>query len=83
MTKIDLKEAKFIEDRTGRLWLPMAEIIKQGIRHTKDVEIVQVGDCFYEVMGYSFMRRSYWLAPVEVDGAAANIEDEVYADELL
>jgi hypothetical protein len=82
MTKIELKDAKFVEDRKGRLWLPVAEIMRQGVWHTTDAEIIQVGDCYYEVMGYSFMRRSYWVSLVQIEGAADHIEEEVYADEL-
>lgn len=79
MTCIKLPDAKFVEDSKGRLWLPISEITSKGVEDIKGAELIQLGaDTFYEVMGYSIKRKAYWVQSIDIDGAAAHIEDEVY-----
>ena len=77
MTLIKLPDARFVEDSKGRLWLPISEILNRGIYNAKNAELIQVGDeSYYEVVGYSLMRRAYWVEKIEIEGAADNLEAE-------
>jgi hypothetical protein len=78
---IVLNAARFIEDNKGHMWLPISEILNRGLSNTREIELVQVDEDFYEVLGYSFMRRAYWVKPIQIEGCADHLEDEL--DELL
>ena len=77
---MQLPSCRIVEDRSGRLWLPIAELKLKGVNIPKDLEVVAIDDTYYDVVGYSLKRQAFWIKPIAIEGAAANIEDEL--DEL-
>lgn len=70
---IVLKNANGIIAGAGnRLWLPVSE--SHGVFRP---DLVQCGDVFFDVVGYSEKRKSYLICPIVIDGAADKLEEEM------
>lgn len=76
-TFVELRGAYTIEDKEGKLWLPISEIPDHDRRQRRQIELIRIGDVYYDVQGYSIKRRSYWIRPIVVEGSADFIEGEV------
>lgn len=64
-----------ILERNGRYWLPAANA---PVGETlADFDIVHADGEYFEVSGFSAARRSYWLTPISIEGAAAELELEL------
>jgi hypothetical protein len=74
-----MAHAYIIEGSDGKLWLPLSEIPLTRQRGAHNLEMVQVEDRYYDVQGYSITRKSLWLKPIIIEGAADNIDAELSA----
>jgi hypothetical protein len=72
-----LEECTLIEDRRGNLWLGVNELQRNGYYAYKDLEMIQVNDDWYDVIGFSDKRRAFWVKPIQVEGAADALEQEL------
>ena len=67
-----LKDASAIIAGTkGALWLPKGELQED------DPQIVQCGELFFDVVGFSAKRECYLIRVIKIDGSAEGIEDEL------
>lgn len=83
MPKATLKECRLIEDSGGRMWLDIAQLDRAGYGNPKNIDVIEVGGKeFLEVLGYSDKRKALWVQEVCIDGAAENIEKELYGELL-
>lgn len=74
---VELKNPSVNKDKQGNLWLPKYELINGGYHTPVDVDLVKVGESFFDVIAFSPKRDSYWIKLIDIEGAADNLEKEV------
>lgn len=52
--------------------MPLAQI-----KNYDNPEIIEVDDEFYEIQGYSDIRKAYWVEKVVIESMADNLEKEL------
>lgn len=81
---LELPEAYVIEDKEGKMWLPVSELPDWVRRDRRQFEIIRIARDYYDVVGYSIKRRSLWIKPIIIEGSADHIDKELaaYLDKL-
>ena len=80
MSMAELHDCTFLLDKGGRRWVNEEQLSRAGYRDFHHINLIKVaGEEFYDVVGYSKKRKAFWVEPIEVKGAADNIEKEVIA----
>lgn len=74
---LELHDAYVIEDRDGKLWLPISELPDAVRRGRRQIDILRISGNYFDVVGYSIQRRSLWIKMIVVEGSADDIEREL------
>lgn len=78
MVIVELNGIKPITDKNGRAWIPIDQMLREGILDPKTVDVVKTEDGeYFEVVGYSDKRKAIWVESIEIDGTAENLEKEL------
>jgi hypothetical protein len=68
MTMAELRECKFLTDRSGRRWINEEQISRAGYEDFHQIDLINVaGTEFYDVVGYSEKRKAFWVEPIELE----------------
>lgn len=70
----DLEIAFHID--AGKMWVPHAVLIDSGYSLLEDGSVVFINNRFYELQGYSYSRKMWWVEEFEVDGIFDDITPE-------
>lgn len=64
-------------DRRGQTWISKSDA--ERLAYIVEIgTILEVGDTFFEVSGWSPTKEAYWLEEVIVDGAADSLEPAMF-----
>ena len=68
MTMAELRECKFLTDRSGRRWINEEQIARAGYEDFHQIDLIAVdGTEFFDVVGYSEKRKAFWVEPISLE----------------
>jgi hypothetical protein len=72
MSMAELRECKFLTDRSGRRWINEEQISRAGYDDFHHIDLIAVGGTeYFDVVGYSEKRKAFWVEPISL-----KLEDE-------
>lgn len=67
MTMAELRECKFLTDRSGRRWVNEEQLAHAGYEDFHQIDLIAVdGTEFFDVVGYSEKRKAFWVEPISL-----------------